>query len=291
MKHLLGLIFLVSISCSSINDSYESEIIEWRKERIDNLTAPISWSSLIGLNWLSEGENSFGSAKAANIKLPKGAPESVGNFIYKADSILLNPEQAIVIKNGDMIINSERIYTDAEEGNQTLNLNQYYFTAIKRNEKVGIRVWDTLHHARTLYKQLDYFPIDPKMNVAAKFIAYPEIKEITFKNVLGMDVNEEIEGYLEFDIQGQKYSIDPLDGGPEDFFLIFADETTGGETYGGGRYLYCSRPDEEGNTMIDFNKAYTPPCGFTEYATCWLPTKANTLAIEIKAGETYDGSH
>ena len=75
------------------------------------------------------------------------------------------------------------------------------------------------------------------------------------------------------------------------YFLIFEDDTSGGDTYGGGRYLYCPIPDNNNKTIIDFNKAFTPPCGFTEYATCLLPTKENTLDVEILAGEKYSEDH
>ena len=75
---------------------------------------------------------------------------------------------------------------------------------------------------------------------------------------------------------------DGVNGG---LFVIFADETSAEETYGAGRFLSVEKPDENGNTFIDFNKAYNPPCAFTEFATCPLPPRENILKVKILAGE------
>jgi hypothetical protein len=40
--------------------------------------------------------------------------------------------------------------------------------------------------------------------------------------------------------------------------------------------------------MLDFNRAYNPPCAFTPYATCPLPPAENHLPIAVEAGELYD---
>ena len=56
-------------------------------------------------------------------------------------------------------------------------------------------------------------------------------------------------------------------------------------TYPAGRFLYTGKPDEDGNVIIDFNKAYNPPCAFTPYATCPLPPRENILSVAIEAGE------
>ena len=77
-----------------------------------------------------------------------------------------------------------------------------------------------------------------------------------------------------------------LFGGGKDkqLFYIFRDLTTGKETYPAGRFLYSDGP-KDGHVVLDFNKAYNPPCAFTEFATCPLPPKENRLAVRIEAGE------
>ena len=93
-------------------------------------------------------------------------------------------------------------------------------------------------------------------------------------------------GKLVFNTNGKTYELMPMgDGKKEDLFLMFADATSADETYGGGRYLNVNMPDDNGSTIIDFNKATNPPCAFTEFATCPLPPKNNIIDIRITAGE------
>mgnify|MGYP001453722249 CR=1 FL=1 len=73
-------------------------------------------------------------------------------------------------------------------------------------------------------------------------------------------------------------------------WIEFLDETNGKQTYGGGRFLYVNPPDNNGNVLINFNKSYNPPCVFSSFTTCPLPSAFNTLSIPINAGEKmYNG--
>ena len=65
---------------------------------------------------------------------------------------------------------------------------------------------------------------------------------------------------------------------------------TSKETYPAGRFLYAERP-KDGTVVLDFNKAYNPPCAFTPYATCPLPPEQNRLTVRIEAGELSYGRH
>jgi uncharacterized protein (DUF1684 family) len=97
-------------------------------------------------------------------------------------------------------------------------------------------------------------------------------------------------GALVFDVDGKTYRLDALtEQGEEKLFIIFADATSGRETYGAGRYLYADPPDAEGRIVVDFNKAYSPPCAFTNFATCPLPPFQNRLPIAVEAGEKFAG--
>jgi len=110
--------------------------------------------------------------------------------------------------------------------------------------------------------------------------------------MLGTVTEETSPGALVFEIKGKTFGLDPVaEPGASRFFIIFADETSGKETYGAGRFLYIDGPGEDGTTIIDFNKAYNPPCAFSEFATCPLPPSQNRLAVRITAGEKkYEGS-
>ena len=101
---------------------------------------------------------------------------------------------------------------------------------------------------------------------------------------MGKTTFEEVPGILKFNINGKSYQLYPL-GTPDELWVIFADKTSGLQTYGSGRFLEIDKPDKDGNYILDFNMAYNPPCAFTAYATCPLPPKENILSIGVNAGE------
>ena len=90
-------------------------------------------------------------------------------------------------------------------------------------------------------------------------------------------------GYVEFPLRGQTVRLMPAAEG-EELWFIFRDATSGKTTYPGGRFLYAAGP-RDGKVILDFNKAYNPPCAFTPYATCPLPPRENRLKVAIEAGE------
>ena len=98
-------------------------------------------------------------------------------------------------------------------------------------------------------------------------------------------------GDIVFTIAGQEQRLAVFgEIGDKLFFTVFADATNGQESYGGGRFLVVEHLGD-GRVIADFNKAYTPPCAFTPYATCPLPPPQNRLDVRIEAGERYRGEH
>ena len=287
---LITVIYLSLISCKESNEVYISSIENWKQERFQNLTAPISWSSLTGLVWLKEGNNYLGSDANNDVVFPLPAPSRIGSILKNNDSLLFKVEKDVVVTLDSRPIDFDLVKTDTDAKPSYYQMGQFQWTIIERADKIGIRIWDTLSVNRYAVQNLDYFPIDPKMKMKAVFSDSVK-RTIKIKNAIGLEVDSKILGKLTFNIDGTEFSLEANDGGRDDFFLIFADLTTSEETYGGGRYLYCPKPDSNNVTFIDFNKSYTPPCGFTEWATCLLPTQQNKLNVEIKAGELYHGDH
>jgi hypothetical protein len=162
---------------------------------------------------------------------------------------------------------------------------------IRRGDRIGLRVKDPQSPTRTGFRGLDYYPIDPEFRVVARFAPHPRPEPVEVPTVAGTTAEMLIPGRLIFELDGQSLSLDPLVESPEEreLFLIFRDETSGRETYGAGRYLYATL--EDGRAVVDFNRAYNPPCAFSPYATCPLPPRSNRLSVAIRAGEKAYGSH
>jgi uncharacterized protein (DUF1684 family) len=93
-------------------------------------------------------------------------------------------------------------------------------------------------------------------------------------------------GTLEFERDGKSHNLIALgEESSQSLWFLFADKTSGHETYGAGRYLYSDGMPENGRLVVDFNKAYNPPCAFNEFSTCPLTPQQNRLRMAVRAGE------
>jgi uncharacterized protein len=110
-------------------------------------------------------------------------------------------------------------------------------------------------------------------------------------NVLGDVTPTPVAGTVAFKINGQELHLTDLGGHPDKgLSFVFSDLTSKSETYPGGRFLQTDAV-VNGTVVIDFNRAYNPPCAVTPYATCPLAPKENRLTAAIPAGEKYDRAH
>ncbi|HEV7473766.1 MAG TPA: DUF1684 domain-containing protein [Pyrinomonadaceae bacterium] len=277
--------------------AHRSEIQKWQNDRLTSLTKDDGWLTLVGLFWLNEGENKFGSDAKNAVVLPKDkSPGMAGSFWLEQGRVRLvaRPEAGIGVQYGNVdvkrdakpITNFDLKDDNDDAGPTILYLGSLIINVVKRGERIGVRVKDRESRTRREFKGLEYFPIDPKWRVEARLEPYQPPKTIPITNVLSMTDNETSPGALAFEVDGKTYRIDPiLEKGETDWFIMIADETTGRETYGAGRYLYVTPPDATGKVVVDFNKTYSPPCAFTNYATCPLPPQQNHLPFRIEAGE------
>jgi uncharacterized protein (DUF1684 family) len=267
--------------------AYQQEIEKWQGERAAELTSEDGWLTLVGLFWLKEGENKIGSDPSNDIVLPQGkAPKSVGSLWLEKGNVRLEALPESGLTQAGKPVNSLTLQSDVDGEPTVLNLGTLSFFVIKRGESFGIRVKDRENPDRLHFAGLDYYPADPKWRLEARLEPYNPPKAIPITNVLGMTEDMTSPGALAFDVAGKPYRLDAvLEKGEKQLFIIFADQTTGRETYGAGRYLYADPPDASGTVIVDFNKAYNPPCAFTNYATCPLPPSQNRLQLRIEAGE------
>ena len=276
-------------SATAFDESlYRKEIEKWQGERLATLTKEDGWLTLVGLFWLNEGENRFGSDPANPIRLPKDrGPLVAGTLWLEKGRVRMTAHPAVEITSGGIPVTSLTLKDDTEDGGPTvLKFGTLLMNVIKRGDRVGVRVKDSDSRTRREFKGLEYYPISPKWRIEARFEPYQPPKIIPITNVLSMTADETSPGALVFEVEGKTYSIDPIvEKGETDLFVIIADGTTGKETYGAGRYLYVSPPDSSGKVVIDFNQAYSPPCAFTNFATCPLPPRQNHLPFRIEAGE------
>jgi uncharacterized protein (DUF1684 family) len=284
------LLFLSSVLLllASDTDSYRAEIERWRAERVERLKRDDSWLTLVGLFWLEPGENRVGSGAGNRVALPAGkAPERSGALMLSGGAVTAKLDPAAGFTSGGKPAATLVLQPDTAPGGPTIvKRGSVSFYVIARGKRVGVRVKDSESEGRRRFHGIANFPVDPKWRISARFDPYRGGREIPVPNVLGDITQEPSPGVLVFEVGGREYRLEPvLEQGETDYFVIFGDQTNGRETYGGGRFLYVSPPGSQSRTVIDFNKAYNPPCVFSPYATCPLPPSQNKLAVRVEAGE------
>jgi uncharacterized protein (DUF1684 family) len=281
MKYIVILTLLITQQINA--DTWNQELDEWKSKRVANLTRPHGWLSLIGMEWLHSGENTIGSASDNSIVLPHG-PEHIGTFVLTNNIIVFKVNKGVDIKaNKESVTSQIPVMMDSSGEPTVFTIDSFQFYVIERG-KPALRIKDSTAKALADFKGLNYFDVSEKFKVQAEFIPYKPAKELEIINVLGILSKDKALGKLRFSIDEKDYFLDVMDA-DEDYYIIFADKTSGRSSYGPGRFLYVPKANQDNIAIIDFNKAYNPPCAFSDYSTCPLPPPQNRIPVYIKAGE------
>ncbi|HXH29094.1 MAG TPA: DUF1684 domain-containing protein [Candidatus Polarisedimenticolia bacterium] len=275
---------------------YEKEIRHWREEREARLKADGGWLTVAGLYWLREGDNRFGTDPGNAFVLPKSsAPAEVGVFTLRDGHVTARLDAGVTASLDGHPAQTGReigMRPDTAGEPDVLTLNALSMHVIQRGDRYGIRLKDLNSAARRTFTGLRWYPIQEPYRVQARFEPYDPPRTIPIPTILGTTDDMPCPGAAVFTLNGRKLRLDPVieEPGADELFFIFADQTNGKETYPSGRFLYAAFP-KDGTLILDFNKAYNPPCAFTPYATCPLPPPQNRLPVRIEAGELSYGHH
>jgi uncharacterized protein (DUF1684 family) len=286
MRLLIYFVFLVSFASFSQGSEYEKEIMAFRKIRIDSLQHENGYLNLSGLFWLKEGENTIGADTKNDFVFPAEHSDSfLGKIILNNGVVRFKSSQANQVFSSGQAVSEMIIFQDKKV--VVLEHKSLRWFIIKRGEKYALRLRDLVGEYVRNFKGIDYFSIDSSWRIKAKFVA-THGKKLNITDITGRNYLEDSPGELHFTIKGKKYTLE-AGGTIDEFFIVFGDLSNKKTTYGGGRFVYASAPDKEGNVILDFNKSLNPPCEFTPFATCPLPTKKNRMNLEITAGEKSKG--
>jgi len=278
----------------AVDEAYRAEVRKWRAQREERLRADGGWLTVAGLFWLEEGRKTFGSDGASDFVLPASAPAKAGAFERTGASVrvLLEPGVAAQL-DGRPLAGAAPMAPDTSGRPDVLAMGSLTMTVIERSGRYGIRLRDRDNPARKAFTGLSWFDVDEGWRIDARFVPYPEPKMVKVPNVLGQVNEMPSPGSVEFTRDGQAIRLDGVleEKDADELFFIVRDGTSGNETYGAGRFLYAPLP-KDGRIVLDFNKAYSPPCAFTPYATCPLPPPQNRIPVRVEAGEkTYGHGH
>jgi len=284
--------------------AYAKEIEQWHQERWKELNSESGWLTLVGLFWLKEGRNTCGSDPSLDIVLLKEkVPPLFAELNLNGGRIFFRPLTDEIKIDGNEVstllqktpnsafLSSDpgvELKSDAEEKPTLVTFKSLTLQIIKRGHKLGLRVKDSQNSDRLNFQGTEFFPTDVKWRIDAQFEAYNPPKPMPITNVLGIESSESSPGAVKFEVDGKEFRLDAItEKGEPRLFMIISDKTSGKDTYPAARYLYLEPPDASGHMIIDFNKAFSPPCAFTKFATCPLPPRQNRLPFAIESGEKY----
>jgi uncharacterized protein (DUF1684 family) len=266
--------------------AYQQEIETWRAKREARLKADGGWLTVAGLTWLKPGLNRFGADPSNEIVLPAhSAPLQGGLFRVESGRVTVEVASGVAVTLGGKPVTRLALRSDAAGEPDVLAIGALTMQIIARGDRLGVRLKDMRSPARKAFKGLSWYPVKPEYRVTARFVPHPKPTTIAVPTVIGIAEPMVSPGSALFALGGKSLRLDPvLEPGETQLFFILRDATSGGASYGGGRFLYAD-PPRDGQVVLDFNKAYSPPCAFTPYATCPLPPPQNRLPIAIEAGE------
>ena len=275
----------VKAAAMDMPDNYAAEVEDWSKRRLERLMSDTGYLTLAGLFWLSEGENTFGSDAANAFVFPSG-PAQAGVFVHEKGVTRVRANSGTVLElNGKKILDTV-LRTDRDKDTDVVQMGKISFYVIQRGTRFGIRMRDIDSPIRRDFKGIERFPLSTAHCVVARFDPYDPPKRIPIVDIVGSVDTMLCPGAFVFEIGGKECRLDPVVDSLDDdsYWLIFSDATSGEETYGGGRFLYTDAP-ADGKVVVDFNKAYNPPCAFSPYTTCPIPPLQNQLGVAVEAGE------
>ncbi len=272
---------------------WRAHLQDWRTQRDREIAGPDGWLTLVGLEWLKTGINSFGAAPDNKIRLGDGAPPHIGLLTVSGSNVqLLAPREGFPAgltldgqpaREGTLSADDTRPSTIAWRG--------ITMVVLPRGGRYALRIKNADSPARAAFRGLHWYPADLRYAVEARWTPYNPPHREKIPTVIDTTLDLPAPGVAEFTLAGKTVRLEPVLESPDSktLFFILRDTTSQTTTYGGGRFLHTAFPDhglnQPGTLILDFNQLYNPPCAYTPYATCPLPPEQNRLPIAIEAGE------
>ena len=282
---------LVLVAATAVAPVTEASMMETaRTERVSKLKAEDGWLTLVGLSWLSQGSQTIGRA-ADNVIVVNSpnAAEHIGVLALDGKVVRFSANRDTQVMHGGKPVTDLALDSDGHGKPTILTQGSVSFYVIERGGRLGVRIKDAKSATRAQFGGLAYFPNDPAWRIEATFEPYASPKRVKVPTMVGVEEEHDVPGKFHFQQNGSDLALEAFDDG-DMLMIVFADKTSGKESYGAGRFLYVEKPKAK-RAVLDFNLAESPPCAFTAYATCPLPPAGNRLAVAVTAGEKSPPGH
>ncbi len=289
---LLRVILLVmsvpGVSATVADEEWEADLVSWVQRRDQTLRDSDGWLSVSALHYLQDGDFSIGGGKDCDIHVPGSCvPQLIGRLKVRGSAATLTCSAGVCIRLNEKpaAIAHLTLSGDAAEadGEDRISTGTATIFLIRRAGLPALRMKDTENPLLRNFSGEQRFPADRRFVVTASFTpAAPDLLQ-TISNVRGDRLQIPVAGRLDFQLDGKACSLTATPEPDGRLFIVFRDQTTGTETYSGGRFLTTQVP-ANGKVVLDFNRAVNPPCAWNPWTTCPLPSAENALPLPIRAG-------
>ena len=264
----------------------QAEVRLYREARVARLTAPNGWLTLVNKTWIDEGVSTMGGDPDCTIALPPDrAPPHLGTFTRAGLAVRFDASPGVEALVRGAPVRSLVLRAEADSSAERIAIGSLSIELIRRGDDLAVRVRDADHPARRSFAGIPSYPADPSFWIPASFEADSALVRVPLTDSDGRPQLATSVGLATFEVGGSRCRLRLFDeDAGRQLFILFGDATNRDETYGAGRFLYASNP-VAGRVILDFNKAFNPPCAFTAFAACPLPPPENRLAVRIEAGE------
>ena len=262
----------------------------WRQQREQDLLRPDGWTSLAGLHWLELKAHYVGSGERIGngVRFAFG-PERMGMVARdNAGRWWLTPERGAALTVGDQPLKGRvALHSDHDPEPTVIGFDEGkgLLTLLRRGDRDALRIRHADAPTRLQFAGLQYWPADPSWRIEARFLPHPPGRTLPIGDIVGTQSDSPNPGVVEFERDGRSFRLEALGEPGRELFFVLADRTSGHGSYPAGRFLDAQWPGADGKVVLDFNRAYNPPCAFTLFATCPLPPPENRLDLAIEAGE------
>lgn len=277
---------LATSGAARADDAFMDAYRAWREKRDAALRHPDGWLALAGLFWLAEGDNTLGHGADRTCRFPRG-PAAIAVVRLTADGqVTLDAADGVAVTVNGQPVRHVTVDLETEEGTQKFAVDGFTWFVIKRDGRLAIRLKDRESPVLATFHGVTCFAPSAAWRLPATFKKSPPGKVRRVPTAQATFNDEPLAGTLTFEAGGRACHLEAYGNEADNtMMVVFGDLTNGHESYPAGRYLQVDRPDAAGHTVIDFNRAYNPPCAFTSYATCSWVTPENKLPIRVDAGE------
>jgi uncharacterized protein (DUF1684 family) len=296
MKYIIAAVLInaaLAGGATAAEPTYAESIQQWRTSRESGLRNDNGWLTLAGRFQMKPGANTFGTGKNNDIVFPPEltgvGPAQIGTFVVDAAGrkVTLKLAKGVWMTSEGKAFTGEREMGTGSDKRDWIALGRMTMHIIQRDGRFILRLANNESKVRESFPGRIWYDANEKFRVDAKFVPYPPGKKLAIVNVIDEVSDEPCPGYVEFKLDGVTHKMDVV-GDDVGLFFVMRDGTSGDTTYRPSRFLYVEqKPQPNEMFKLDFNKAYNPPCAFSEYTTCPLPPEQNILKTRIEAGEKY----